>query len=240
MKKRYVLLVILLALLVAGVFLFFYYDLSVYLTDRTKAIRLLKSFGPWSFLIFIPLQVLQVVMAPFPGEVSGFIGGYIYGIFLGTLYSTIGLTLGSWIAFMLARLYGLPLVEKVVPPSTLRKYDTFMEHQGILVSFILFLLPGFPKDALCYIMGLSHIPTSTFLILSTTGRLFGTIMLSVGGSLARNKQTEILFVVLALSGLTLLLAYIYRDWILDHLKKRKDTPPSATRTSPSSHDEKAS
>jgi len=230
MKKRYILLSILLALLAVGVFFFFYYDLSVYLTDRQKAIRLLKSFGPWSFLVFIPLQTLQVIMAPFPGEVTGFIGGYIYGTILGTLYSTIGLTIGSWIAFTLARIYGLPLVEKIVAPGTVRKYDTFMRHQGILVSFVLFLIPGFPKDSLCYIMGLSHIPTTTFLLLSTIGRLFGTILLSVGGSLARDRQTEVLFVVFALSGLTLLLAYIYRDRILLWLKKREGPPPPVART----------
>ncbi len=240
MKKRYILLSILLALLAVGAFFFFYYDLSVYLTDRQKAIRLLKSFGPWSFLIFIPLQILQVIMAPFPGEVTGFIGGYIYGTILGTLYSTVGLTVGSWIAFMLARIYGLPLVEKIVAPQIIRKYDTFMKHQGVLVSFVLFLIPGFPKDSLCYIMGLSHIPTTTFLLLSTIGRLFGTILLSVGGSLARDRQTEVLFVVFILSGLTLFLAYIYRDRILLWLKKREGPPSPAARTEegPSGHDEK--
>ena len=96
-------------------------------------------------VIFIGLQILQVIVAPIPGEVNGFIGGYLYGPVLGTLYSTIGLTIGSWLAFLLARWLGLPFVEKMINPKIIQKYDHFMEHRGILITFILFLIPGFPE-----------------------------------------------------------------------------------------------
>ena len=126
--------------------------------------------------------------APIPGELTRFIGGYLYGPFWGTVYATIGLTIGSWIAFMLARFLGEPLLEKVVKKEVFEKFDHFMEHKGLLVSFLLFLIPGFPKDYLCYIMGVSLIPTGTFIIISTAGRLLGTIMLSVTGAFAGNGQ----------------------------------------------------
>ena len=73
------------------------------------------------------VQILQVVAAPIPGEVTGLIGGYLYGPSIGTIYSTIGLTIGSWMAFVLARFFGLPLVEKAVKPSIIEKYDYFLE-----------------------------------------------------------------------------------------------------------------
>ena len=125
-KNAVIKITILLALLVAAVFLFFYYDLYSFFISRKKLINFINSFGPLSVVIFIGLQILQVIVAPIPGEVNGFIGGYLYGPVMGTLYSTIGLSIGSWIAFVLARRLGLPFVEKVISPQVIEKYDYFM------------------------------------------------------------------------------------------------------------------
>ena len=87
-----------------------------------------------------------MVAAPVPGEVTGFVGGMLFGTASGILYSTIGLTLGSWLAFVLARLAGRPLVEMVVKAETIKRYDYVMKHKGLFLAFLLFLIPGFPKD----------------------------------------------------------------------------------------------
>lgn len=206
--------------------LFFHFDLHTFFTNQEKAIAFIESFGPLSVLIFILLQIAQVIAAPIPGEVSGLIGGYLYGPFLGTLYSTIGLTIGSWLAFMLSRLFGMPFVEKVVNKETIEKYDYFMEHQGAVVSFLLFLIPGFPKDYLCYIMGVSRMPVWEFLTISTIGRLMGTALLSVSGSCARNDQYMALIVISVVSGVLFILAVVYRDRLLEflksHIRRKKD------------------
>lgn len=218
-------LVILFLIIGTATYLFFHFDLHAFFLDRKKAVAFIHSFGPGplSTLIFICFQIAQVLAAPLPGEVTGIIGGYIYGPILGTLYSTIGLTIGSWLAFLLARTLGLPFVEKVVSRNILQKYDYFMEHQGALVTFVMFLIPGFPKDALCYIMGLSHMRTRLFLAVSTVGRLFGTIMLSVGGSCVRNDQMQGLYTVIGVTVVILILTYLYRDKLLNKLRKKR--PP---------------
>jgi len=213
---------ILLTLIVASVFLFYHYDLYSFFASRKKVIHFVNSFGPLSVTIFIGLQILQVIVAPIPGEVNGFIGGYLYGPFLGTLYSTVGLTLGSWLAFVLARWLGLPFVEKVITPQIIQKYDYFMEHRGILVTFFLFLIPGFPKDALSYLIGLSRMKMSTFLAICTAGRLVGTIMLSISGNCARNNQRLAVFAILGISALVVLLAYYYHEELLNLVRKKKD------------------
>jgi uncharacterized membrane protein YdjX (TVP38/TMEM64 family) len=200
-------------------YLFIHYDLYTFFLDKDKVITFIHSY-PYDELVFISLQVLQVIAAPIPGEATGLIGGYIYGPVLGTIYSTIGLTLGSWLAFMLARFFGLPLVEKAVNPATLQKYDYFLEHRGLFVSFLLFLIPGFPKDYLCYIMGLSHMITWHFLVISTVGRIFGTILLSVSGSCARNDQYAGLLIIAGISAIFIIIAYFYRDRWLELLKKK--------------------
>jgi uncharacterized membrane protein YdjX (TVP38/TMEM64 family) len=197
-----------------------HYDLYVFFIDKQKAITFINSFHPYDEVVFITLQIMQVVAAPIPGEVTGLIGGYLYGPVMGTLYSTIGLSIGSWIAFVLARFFGLPLVEKAVKPSTIQKYDYFLEHRGLLVSFLLFLIPGFPKDCLCYIMGLSHMKTWHFLAISTVGRLLGTVMLTITGSCVRNGQYRDLFIIIGVSAVVFIAAYFYRDKLLEILKRK--------------------
>ncbi len=218
--KRYTVPVLLLLVVVAPcAYLFYRYDLWLYLTDEEKAIRFVTSFGPWSVLVFIFLQVLQVIVAPIPGDVTGFMGGYLYGTVLGTAYSTVGLTLGSWLAFYVGRLYGLPLVEKIIRPDIIRKYDYFMEHKGRAISFAFFLIPGFPKDSLCYLIGLSHMKAGVFLIISTSGRLLGTVLLSVAGSSLRNHHNGPLAASIGVIVLMIVLAYIYRGRLQSLLKK---------------------
>jgi len=213
--------VILLLFVVLGVYLFVHYDLYIFFLDKNKVISFIRSY-PYDELIFILLQILQVVAAPIPGEATGLIGGVLYGPVLGTIYSTIGLTAGSWLAFMLARFFGLPLVEKTVKPSIIQKYDFFLEHRGAFVSFLLFLIPGFPKDYLCYIMGLSHMKTWTFLVISTVGRLLGTMLLSVSGSCARNNQYGALLIIAGVSCIFIIVVYFYRDKWLEILKSKND------------------
>ncbi len=224
MKNHSVLKILILVIFfLFGAYLFFHFDLYIYFTNRKRAIDFIYSFHPYDAIAFIIFQVLQVVFAPIPGEVTGLIGGYLYGPVLGTLYSTVGLTLGSWLAFALARNFGLPFVERAVKPEIVEKYDYVMEHQGVFISFILFLIPGFPKDYLCYLMGLSHMTTAVFLIISTSGRLLGTIMLSFCGAAARQQRYTAMLVIFGVSGVCLLLAFLYREKLLALLRKKKKT-----------------
>ncbi|MBN1365837.1 MAG: TVP38/TMEM64 family protein [Syntrophaceae bacterium] len=214
---RIILLVLLITL---SFFIFIHYDLYLLFKDRHKLMTFIKSY-PFNQLIFITLQIIQVVVSPIPGEITGFIGGSLYGPFFGTVYSTIGLTIGSWIAFMLARFFGEPLLENVVRKEVYEKFEHFMEHKGLMVSFLLFLIPGFPKDYLCYIMGVSRIPTGTFIVISTAGRIFGTILLSLTGAFAIKGQYIRLAVILFLGIAIYIPVYYYRDKIIETLKKLK-------------------
>jgi len=213
--------IILLALLVGlVVFAFIYFDLYLFFTNKNRLIDHIRA-SRFDVLAFIGIQIIQVVIAFIPGEISGFIGGYLYGPVCGTLYSTIGLTLGSWIAFMLARFFGKPLLARAVRKEVFDKFNHFMEHKGLVVSFLLFLIPGFPKDYLCYIMGASRIPVTTFIVVSTIGRFFGTAMLSVSGNIAYRQQYVLLAIITAAALIVSVLAWLYHDKILEILKGRK-------------------
>jgi uncharacterized membrane protein YdjX (TVP38/TMEM64 family) len=95
-----------------------------------------------------------------------------------------------------------------------------MEARGPLVSFILFLIPGFPKAAFCYIIGLSKMNIWIFIGISTFGRLFGTILLSVSGDSFRAMRIAVLLIILGLVAVFYLLVYIYRHKLLAMTKKQ--------------------
>jgi len=184
--------------------------LITFFLDEQKMLDFIESLGPWGLLGFISLQVLQVVLAPIPGEVTGFIGGYLYGPVMGVVWSTIGLTIGSWIAFALSRYFGRPFVERFVDKDTIGRFDYLLHHKGVFLIFLLFLIPGTPKDFLCYILGLGHLTTMQFLVIGGVGRLFGTILLSVGGDLIRNSEYGEFFIMVGATVAVVLLAIIFK------------------------------
>ncbi len=144
---------------------------------------------------------------------TGLLGGYFYGPVIGVILSTTGLTLGSYVAFILARILGRPFVERFIDDSTFRRFDYLLHHKGAFLVFLLFLIPGFPKDILCYILGLGRLTVMEFLIIGGTGRLFGTILLTLGGDFIRHHQYGRFFILAGVAILAILLAMVFREKI---------------------------
>jgi len=163
--------------------------------------------------------VVQVVAAPIPGEATGVLGGYIYGPAVGVVLSTIGLTLGSYVAFTLSRYFGRPLTDKFVDAKTMERFDYLLHHKGAFLVFLLFLIPGFPKDILCYILGLGHLTTLEFLTIATTGRLLGTMLLTLGGTFLRNHQYYRFFLLSGVAVVVVFLTIAYRDRLEQFFRK---------------------
>ena len=141
-----------------------YYDL---MTDREWLRQTVNSMGWAAPLVFMSLQIGQVLFAPIPGELTGFLGGYVFGALNGFLLSTLGLAMGSMINFAIGHFLGEPMVRKLVRCETYDKYNQMVQYKGILVIFIFFLIPGFPKDYLCMFLGLTTLPARVFFVLST-------------------------------------------------------------------------
>lgn len=159
------------------------------------------------------MQVTQVVAAPIPGEVTGLLGGFLYGPILGVILSTIGLTIGSYMAFALSRAFGRPFVERFVNKTIIKRFDYLLHHKGAFVIFLLFLIPGFPKDYLCYMLGLGRLSTMEFLVIGGSGRLFGTTLLTLGGTYIRHHQYGKFFILTGIALIVVLIAMAYRDKI---------------------------
>lgn len=225
---RWVLVIFILTVLSS--FVIYYYNTQLWsaavksysiLNDHYRFKETIDSFGPYSPLAFILLQVVQVVVAPIPGAPVGFLGGYLFGVKWGFIYSTVGLTIGSWIAFRIAGFFEKCLVQKIVSSKKLKKFDYLMGHEGVIIGFFLFLIPGFPKDALCYILGLTPMRLGIFLIISTVGRIPGTLIATLQGAKAYHQHYTIFFVLVGISALITLVFYVYGEEIHNLIKKIK-------------------
>lgn len=194
---------------------FFYF-----LSDREKTSAYIEGFGPGAPLIFILVQILQVLLAPIPGEATGFVGGYLFGVARGFLFSSIALSIGSIINFGIGRFLGRRYVRKVIPPSYLVRFDKVARRAGALIVFMLFIFPGFPKDYLCLFLGLSSLRLKLFFLMATIGRMPGTFILSLQGALLFERN----YLILALATVTcsgiVLVGYRYRESLYAWIDKQ--------------------
>ena len=195
-------------------------------TDPVTFRAALHRWGVMAPLVFIAIQALQVLVAPIPGELTGLLGGVVFGVWWGLLYSTIGLTAGSVFAFGIGRWLGMAFVQRLVTPAVWSRLGFVVESEGVVVCFLLYLIPGLPKDILCYLFGLSPMPFWVFAMASTLGRIPSTWVLSAQGAKAATGhyvEVALLLGIVAAVGIPL---YACRHWIVARCRGR--SIPAAT------------
>ena len=132
----------------------------------------INSFGLLSPLVFLLLQLLQVIIAPLPGHIFSVVGGGLFGTLWGSILSVIGIFAGSLIAFKLAQLLGRPFVEEIADKEDLEFIDEFFhEKKGIIAFFIIRMIPLMSFDIISYGMGLTKMEFKIYAI----GTFIGTI-----------------------------------------------------------------
>lgn len=149
----------------------------------------IRSFGSLGPLVLLGLQFLQVFIALIPGELLETAAGYAFGPWLGTLICYVGVGLASALIFLLTRRYGVRLVEVFASReriNQLRFLNTERKRNNLI--FLLYFIPGTPKDLLTYFVGLTDIKLSTFLILSMIARIPSVLSSTFGGHLLGEEQ----------------------------------------------------
>ncbi len=188
-----------------------------------RVINDVRSAGPVGFLILLGLQFLQIVVAFIPGEATQMAAGLIYGPWVGALIIFVGCVLSSAFIFVVVKRLGAPFVQKMVPTQYLEKFRKFEESGKLNITvFILFLIPGLPKDVFTYLVPLTDMPMRTFLILSNVGRIPGIVVSTYAASgLAEGRVLEsvIIFVVLAAIAIV---GILLRDKIMDVFAGHRD------------------
>ena len=187
--------------------------LSLY-QDKHFLKETVRGWGWMGPFVFMLIQALQVILSPIPGEATGLAGGFLFGTALGFIYSTIGLTLGTLACFGIGRWLGAGFIQRFVTEHHWEKMGFIVEAEGAILCFILYLIPGFPKDIISYLFGLSPMPFWVFAVVSTLGRSPGTWILSAQGNQVAPGQLRELAYLLAATAAVAIPLYYYRHRIV--------------------------
>lgn len=166
--------------------------------------------GPLAPLLFTGMVILQVIVAVIPGEPLEIAAGYAFGAVEGTILCVLGTFLGGILVFLLVRRFGLRAVEIFFPPEKLQRLR-FLHNERRLARwvFLIFFLPGTPKDVMCYFVGLTSMPLRTWALISAVARLPSVITSTVGGNAMGMGEYTFAIIVFAatlvISGIGLLL-----------------------------------
>ncbi len=189
-------------------------ELVALFRDREVLRRWVEAKGAGGMLAFVGLQALQVVLFVVPGEVVQVAGGYIYGLWGGSVLSLLGITCGAAFNFAVGRLLGRPFVESVFKKERIEAIERLTSTGRAAAGFfLLFVIPGIPKDALCYVAGMSRLSLPLFFAVSMVGRLPGILGSSLMGSAAYDGAYGTALVLLAIASVLFFLGLVFRERI---------------------------
>ncbi|MGB4586007.1 MAG: VTT domain-containing protein [Rectinemataceae bacterium] len=194
--------------------------------NREAAREWIGSLGPWGPLVFVGLQVLQVVVFIIPGELTQASGGFIFGFWGGTALSLTGIAIGSLVNYGIGRFSGRPFLRAILGEERLLRAEKALNNWNAKTGyFLLFLVPGIPKDILCYAAGMARLPLALSMAVSMTARLPGIAGSSLIGMTAYSGRIALSLWLLAVAFLLLVAGIIWRkpleSWLARRIDKRE-------------------
>lgn len=154
--------------------------------------------GIWGRLAFVGMVVLQIVVAIIPGEPLEIGAGYAFGILEGTCLCLLGAVIGGTLVVVLVRRYGVKLVEVFFSREKIQSLKFMQDHKRLdILTFFLFMIPGTPKDLLCYFVGLTNIKIKDWVLISLFARIPSIITSTIGGDALGMQQYQFAVIVFA-------------------------------------------
>lgn len=175
----------------------------------------LQNLGIWGVLAMILIIAIQVVFAFLPGEIVEVLAGFIFGNIAGMLICIIGMGLGTMIIFGLTRLIGESFLYRMIDRDKLLSVSFLQNHQRLeMILFIIFFIPGTPKDLITYFAPLLNINLIKFLLITSIARIPSIVTSTISGN-ALNEQNYVLSVlVFVITGIISLFGiYFYHNHI---------------------------
>lgn len=188
---------------------------------RGKLKEIVESFGAWGPLMFVGIQVVQVVIAIIPGEPIEIIGGMLFGCFGGLFLCLAGILIGTVLIFYLVKWIGQPLVSVFVNSEKLKKYKILNDEKKLeTLIFVLFLIPGTPKDALTYFVPLTKIRPKKYFVYSTIARIPSVISSTVVGTSIGKGKFAVSIIIFAITAAIGLVGILYNDKLFSNMKQK--------------------
>lgn len=181
------------------------------LWNNREELRIFFRAHPYlSPILFVIFQALQVIVAPIPGEATGFLAGFFFGAFKGFLLSITGIMIGSSVAFYIGRIFKKKILNKYENSPRYLKVKKVFKKYGATGAFFLYLLPGFPKDLLNYFLGLMPLSFKAFLFICSFGRIPGIFALSLQGDVVYGGHPYKIFIVYGVFGIVFMIFFIFK------------------------------
>ena len=178
---------------------------------------LIDEAGAFAGIVFFLLQMLTVIVAPIPSNVTMMAGALALGFWPAMLLGVAAIWLGSLIMFMLARRLGQRAVQGFIDRSVMEKYLPLIEEKQDMFLFLTLLFPFFPDDMLCILAGLTSMPTGRFAVIMLLARPWGLIFAALLGSGAFSLPPWGWAVLMLVMGAVFVLAMKYSRQIEDRL-----------------------
>lgn len=156
---KYIRIIPIIGLLFFLVLIIYAYQHEIF-RSTTSLQRFIQQFGEYAVVIFILLQIIQVIIPILPGGISSVAGLLMFGNGWGLLYSCIGLIIGEAIGFLLVRYYGVSFVQLILSPKKYQKFDQLLTQKTKDIKKVLcltMLIPFAPDDLVCLVAGLTKI-----------------------------------------------------------------------------------
>lgn len=191
-----------------------------YVLSSPEALRrLVHSWGVWAPLGTILLQLVQIVLAPLPGNLLALAAGYALGFWPTIVWLMIGVLAGATLAFVFSRTLGRRLLRVFVPGPTLERFDRQVIERGTFYLFLLMLVPNPIGDWVYYLAGLTRIPLPFFLVLVLLARLPSNIIeCGIGASAIRFGLRE--WLIFGLVVVLLTVGYLLNQHRIEQLLLR--------------------
>jgi uncharacterized membrane protein YdjX (TVP38/TMEM64 family) len=174
----------------------------------------LPKYGPLAPLLYTLFYALQIVIAPIPGAPLAYTAGFLFGSAPAAIYSMTGILIGSAIAFLLARRFGLPLIEKIAPRSWIERWQNLSAVNSSFVWFLLMLAPS--ADVFYFIAGLTTLSFRRYMLLVLVGRLPGIILSSILGANIETFGVQWVFILIG----AMLLVAALGNWVRQRVERR--------------------
>lgn len=176
------------------------------------------GFGGW--LVTLGIQLLQIFIALIPGEPVELMLGFVWGPWLGTLTCLLGIFIGTATIYCLVRWLGMKFVRKVVGTDDLTKYKFLSDKNKVEITvFILFFIPGTPKDALTYIAPIAPIHPVKYLLIATFARIPSIITSTILGDSVAEGNYLLAIIVFVITALISILGIIFGN---KYIEKRQE------------------
>ena len=193
--------------------------------------------GAWAQIGFIGMVAVQVIIALIPGEPLEIAAGYAFGAVEGTLLCLVGIALGSSIVFWFVRILGMKAVQPFFSREEIENLPLLRnQHRLEVFAFLLFFIPGTPKDVMTWAVGLTPIKFSHWLFICFVARLPSVVTSTVGGA-ALGTQDYLMAVYVFAATLCISLAglFVYQRIEKKHARKAEQNDAQISHTDTDVH-----